>query len=100
MAALEWLWARLTPPYHVPTPIPQYVVDWFRRHIRQSPLDRIWQLLLIVIGGALVVAALSSGMALVAAIAGIVISIHLADDIRQTTSDIWNRRFWIWEVDP
>ena len=92
-SAGAWLWARLTPPYT--TPIPKYVVTWTRRFFRRGTLvDLLWKTLVLLVGGALVIAALSRGVAFVAAIAGIVLSFFIADDIQQTASDIWNRNFW------
>lgn len=82
----------------IPTPIPQYTVNWLRRFWSGTVVDILWKTLLLLVGGALVVLALSSGVALVAAVAGIVLSFFIADDIQRLASDIWNRNFWIWRL--
>jgi len=92
MSATERLWRWLTPPY--PTLIPRYAIDWGRRFLRGSLVNIVWKLLVVLVGGTLVVLALSSGVAFVAAIAGIVLSFFIADDIQQLASDIWNRDFY------
>ena len=76
-------------------------VHWMRRLTRywnQTLFDRIWQLFLVIVGSILVYAALSSGAVFVTAVAGIVLSYVLADDIRATIQNIWNRQFWVWKV--
>lgn len=83
----------------IPTGIPQYWHDVVARYWQQSWTDRLWQAFLVIVGGALVVAALSSGIVFVATVAGIVVSYVLADDVRQTVRDIWRRNFWVWRID-
>lgn len=82
----------------VPTPIPKYVVEWLRGFWRGTLVDVLWKSLLLVVGGALVVVALSSGMALLAAVAAIVLSLFIADDVQRLAADVWNRNFWVWRV--
>lgn len=85
-------------PDRIPTGIPQHWRTRWRRYYREPFWDKVWQAFLVLVGGALVVAALSSGVVFVTAIAGIVVSIVLADDIRATVNNIWDRNFWVWKV--
>lgn len=81
----------------IPTLIPQHWRDVVVRFWHRSLADRLWQLFLVLVGGVIVVAALSSGIVFVATVAGIVVSIVLADDIRATVRNVWNRNFWVFK---
>lgn len=73
--------------------IPRYVQQRLRRFRRESLVDRLWQVFLVVVGGFAVYLMFSSGGILLAFVAGTILSIFLADDIRQLASDIWNRNW-------
>lgn len=83
----------------VPTPIPESWAEQWRSYWRQALLDKIWQFFVITVIVTFILLVVAGGPGfLLASIIGMIISIILADDIRQTISDVWNRNFWVWRV--
>lgn len=76
--------------------VPQHVVDWSVGVFSGRFVDIIWKLLLLLVGGAVLLAMATSGVFLLTFIAGVVIAAFLADDITQTARDIWSRNWWVW----
>lgn len=81
----------------IPTGIPQYWKERWDQYWRQALLTRLWQALLVITGALVIYAALSSGVLFIVTVTGIALSVILADDIKQTVTDIWNRNFWVWK---
>lgn len=73
--------------------IPLYAKDRFQRFWRQGWTTRLWQLFLVLVVASFVYLALSSGAIIIGAIAGILLSAILADDVVRLWQDIWHRRW-------
>ena len=82
----------------IPTPIPEYVVDWLGNFLGGPVLLTTYRFALLLVGGLVIYAASQSAGAFTAIIIGIVVSVVLADDIRQLITDIWNMNFWVFEA--
>lgn len=73
--------------------VPRYLTKWVGRFFSAGVVDILWRLALIAIGGLIVYVAITNIGGFVAAIAGIVLSIFVADDLQKLAGDIWNRRW-------
>lgn len=81
----------------IPTPVPEYAVDWLKSFLAGPVLLTLYRFVLLMVGLVLLYAASQSAGAFTAIIVGIVASVVFADDIRQLIADLWNMNFWVFE---